>query len=78
MGNKFVFHADHDALKYMIHKPQLRERITRWVLLLKKFNFIVEVRPRKSHANADQISRLNEFGSRHIDDLFLDVQLFLS
>jgi hypothetical protein len=34
LGNKFVFHVDHDALRYMIDKPQLSGRIARWVLLL--------------------------------------------
>jgi hypothetical protein len=34
LGYKFTFHIDHDALKYMINKPQLSGRIARWVLLL--------------------------------------------
>ena len=72
----FVFHVDHDALKYMINKPQLSGRITRWVLLLQEFDFTVEVNPGKSHANADHLSRLNEeSGSEPIDDSFLDAQL---
>ena len=39
----FVFHVDHDALKYMINKPQLSGRIARWVLLLQEFNFTIHV-----------------------------------
>ena len=77
LGNKFVFHVDHDALKYMINKSQLSGRIARWVLLLQEFNFTIEVRPGKSHANIDHLSRLNdESRSESIDDLFSDVQLF--
>ena len=77
LGNKFVFHVNHDALKYMINKPQLSGRIARWVLLLQEFDFTVEVRPGKSHANADHLSRLNnESGSEPIDDSFPDAQLF--
>ena len=34
LGYKFTFHIDHDALKYMVNKPQLSGRIARWVLLL--------------------------------------------
>jgi hypothetical protein len=34
LGYKFTFHVDHDALKYMVNKPQLSGRIARWVLLL--------------------------------------------
>jgi hypothetical protein len=45
LGYKFVFHVDHDALKYMINKPQLSGRIARWVLLLQEFNFTIQVRP---------------------------------
>ena len=29
LGYPFVFHMDHDALKYMINKPQLSGRIAR-------------------------------------------------
>ena len=29
LGYLFVFHVDHDALKYMINKPQLSGRIAR-------------------------------------------------
>ena len=77
LGNKFVFYVDHNALKYMINKPQLSGRIARWVLLLQDFNFTVEVRPSKSHANADHLSRLNEESkSEPIDDSFPDAQLF--
>ena len=77
LGYKFNFHVDHDALKYMINKPQLSGRIARWVLLLQEFNFTVQVRPGKNHANADHLSRLSEeLGTEPIDDSFPDAQLF--
>ena len=77
LGNKFVFHVDHDALKYLINKPQLSGRIARWVLLLQEFNFTIKLRPRKSHANADHLSQLNEeIGTKPIDDSFPAAQLF--
>ena len=38
LGYPFVFHVDHDALKYMINKPQLSGRIARWVLLLQELH----------------------------------------
>ena len=77
LGNKFIFHIDHDALKYMINKPQLSGRIVRWVLLLQEFNFTIEVRPGKSYTNANHLSQLNEeSGSEPIDDSFPDAQLF--
>ena len=29
LGNKMIFHVDHDALKYMLNKPQPSGRIAR-------------------------------------------------
>lgn len=77
LGYKFNFHVDHDALKYMINKPQLSGRIARWVLLLQKFNFTIQVRPGKNHANANDLSRISEeLGTEPIDDSFPDAQSF--
>ena len=68
---------DHDALKYMINKPQLSGQIARWVLLLQEFNFTKQVRPGKSHTNADRLSRFNkELGTEPIDDSFPNAHLF--
>jgi hypothetical protein len=53
---KFTFYVDHDALKFMINKLQLSGKVARWVLLLQEFNFTIQVRPGKHHANADHLS----------------------
>ena len=77
LGYKFTFHIDHDALKYMVNKPQLSGRIARWVLLLQEFDFDVDVRLGKKHANADFLSRLSkEVDPTSIDDSLLDAHLF--
>jgi hypothetical protein len=77
LGYKFTFHVDHDALKYMINKPQLSGRIACWVLLLQEFNFVVNVRPGKRHANADFLSRISEkVNPESINDSFPDAHLF--
>ena len=77
LGYPFVFHVDHDALKYMINKPQLSGRIARWVLLLQEFTFTINVRPGKKHLNADHLSRLsNVLGNTPIDDNLPDAALF--
>lgn len=52
LGYPFTFYVDHDALKYLINKPDLSGRLARWVLLLQEFNFSIVVRPGKTHANA--------------------------
>jgi hypothetical protein len=77
LGYKFTFHVDHDALKYMINKPQLSGRIARWILLLQEFNFTINVRPNKIHANADFLLQISEeINAESIDDNFLDARLF--
>jgi len=44
---------------------------------LQEFNFTIQVRLGKSHANADHLSRINqELGSEPIDDEFPDAALF--
>ena len=50
-GYKFTFHVDHDALKYMVNKPQLSGRIARWMLLLQKFDYTINVWLGKRQAN---------------------------
>ena len=77
LGYKFTFHIDHDSLKYMVNKPQLSGRIARWVLLLQEFDFDVDVRPGRKHANADFLSRLSkEVNPTSIDDSLPDAHLF--
>ena len=52
-------------------------RIARWVLLLQEFDFDVDVRPGKKHANADFLSRLSkEVNPLSIDDSLPDAHLF--
>nr|PNR32308.1 hypothetical protein PHYPA_026434 [Physcomitrium patens] len=78
LGYSFVFYVDHDALKYLINKPQLSGRIARWVLLLQEFNFTVVVRSVKQHANADHLSRLsNILGNEPVPDDLPDAALFV-
>jgi hypothetical protein len=57
LGYKVVFHTDHDALKYLINKPDLSGRIARWILLLQEFNYDVVVKSGKMNVNADYLSR---------------------
>ena len=77
LGYRFTFHIDHDALKYMINKPQLSGRNARWILLLQEFNFVINDRPGKIHANIDFLSRISkEINPKSIDDNFPDAQLF--
>src|SRR5690242_18274530 len=48
------------------------------MLLLQEFNFTINVRLGKQHANADHLSRLsNILGNEPINDALPDVQLFV-
>ena len=62
-GRKFVLSTDNQALKYMLDKtaalpPLAASRIVRWQLFLAAYDFDVECKPSKKHANADMLSRL--------------------
>jgi len=59
LGYKFVFHLDHDVLKYMINIPQ-NSKIARWVLLFQKFNFTIQVTLKKTYANVDHFSQIKQ------------------
>lgn len=69
LGYPFTFYIDHDALKYLINKLDLSGQLARWVLLLQEFNFTIIVRPGKSHANADHLSKLEIFNNAQLDPL---------
>ena len=41
LGNKVVFHVDHQALVFLVKKPKLEGRLARWMLLLQEFDHTV-------------------------------------
>jgi len=58
LGNWFVFYVDHMALVYLVNKPQVFGRITRWLLLFLEYDFKIVYRPGRSHLMAYALSRL--------------------
>ena len=58
LSNKVVFHVDHQALLYLVKKPQLTGRLARWMLLLQEFDFTIIHTPGKLHAIVDYLSRI--------------------
>ncbi|KAL3692331.1 hypothetical protein R1sor_005982 [Riccia sorocarpa] len=58
LGKRFVFHVDHEALKYIVARPIRSGKLARWMLVLMEFTFTVEYRPGKLHGNVDFLSRL--------------------
>ena len=49
IGYEVFIHTDHSAITYIINKPITNGRITRWLLLMWKFNIIVLDRPGKEN-----------------------------
>jgi hypothetical protein len=45
LGNKFVFYVDHMVMVYLVNKPHVLRRITRWFLLFIEYEFIVDALP---------------------------------
>ena len=60
LGYDVVFHTDHDAIKYLVNKPDLSRRIARWVMLLQEFQYQIKVKPGSGNKNVDYLSRLEE------------------
>jgi hypothetical protein len=60
LGYDVVFHTDHDAIRYLVNKPDLSGRIARWVMLLQEFQYQIKVKPGVGNKNVDYLSRLEE------------------
>jgi len=57
LGNKFVFYVDHMALVYLVNKPHVLGRITKWLLLFLKYDFTIVYKLSKIHVVANALSR---------------------
>jgi hypothetical protein len=58
LGNNFFFNVNHMALVYLVNKPQVSGRITKWLLLFFEHDFIVVYKLDKIHVVVDALSRL--------------------
>ena len=77
LATPFVFYVDHQALLYLVNKPIIQGRISRWLLLLQGFTSKIIVRLEKSHVSADHLSQI-KIGERveGVNDDFPNAQLF--
>jgi hypothetical protein len=61
LGNKFFFNVDHMALVYLVNKPQVSGRITKWLLLLLKYEFTIVYKLGRTHVFVDVLSKLPNY-----------------
>ena len=57
LGRKFMIRTDHAALRWLRNMPEPVGQQARWLELLEEYEFDIEHRPGKRHANADAMSR---------------------
>ena len=77
LGYEVVFHTDHDAIKYLVNKPDLFGCVARWIMLLQEFQYTIKVKPGHGNKNVDFLSRLEEAEVvESIKDDFSDEHLF--
>jgi hypothetical protein len=76
LGNRFVFYVNHMALVYLVNKPHVLGRITKWLLFL-EYVFIVVYKLGKTHVIVDVLSRLlNTSKPLGVSDQSVNVSLF--
>jgi hypothetical protein len=94
LGSLFKMYRNHYALKYLLNKLVLGERICIWLLLFQEYNFEVVVKQGKLNAGTNHLSHilsgeyagnLDEklpdaqlFAVKMVDDYFEDIMQFLS
>ncbi len=77
LGNKFVFYVDHMAFVYLVNKPQVSGRITRWSLLFFEYDFTIVYKLSKTHVVVDALLRNpNITESIGMPDQTINVSLF--
>jgi hypothetical protein len=62
--NKFIFYVDHMGLLYLLQKPQVSRKITRWLLLFLEYDFSIIYKPRRFHFVADALFQMPDFHRR--------------
>jgi hypothetical protein len=58
LGNKFVFYVYHMVLVYLVNKPHVLRRITRWLLLFLEYDFTLVYKLGNNHVVANALSKL--------------------
>src|SRR5690554_5749813 len=56
----FIVHTDHNPLKWLLEKTELKGKYARWALKLQEFDMEVKYRPGIKNGNTDTLSRIDE------------------
>ncbi|KAG1926663.1 hypothetical protein F2P79_024745 [Pimephales promelas] len=62
LGTRFTLRTDHASLTWMLNFRQPEGQVARWLEILQEYDFEVQHRPGRQHANADALSRRPCFG----------------
>ncbi|KAL1254314.1 hypothetical protein QQF64_016543 [Cirrhinus molitorella] len=57
LGTKFTLRTDHASLTWMLNFRQPEGQVARWLEILQEYDFEIQHRPGRQHANADALSR---------------------
>ncbi|KAA0047719.1 hypothetical protein E5676_scaffold648G001860 [Cucumis melo var. makuwa] len=78
--SKVTVDTDHSAIRYLMVKQDVEQRLIRWILLLQEFDLEISDCKGTENQAADHLSRLNNESfpceKKDIEDCFLDEQLF--
>ena len=81
LGSHVIIHTDHDAIKYLMEKKDVKPRLIKWVLLLQEFDLEIKEKKGSDNVIADHLSRLERITEEEkeieIAENFLDDQLFM-
>jgi len=55
LGNMFTFYVDHMVFMYLVNKPHVSSRLTKWLLLFIEYDFKIVYNLGRSHLMADAL-----------------------
>lgn len=58
-GRKFILRTDHGSLRWLYNFRSPEGQVARWLEVLSAYEFELQTRPGRVHANADALSRLD-------------------
>lgn len=57
LGTRFTLRTNHTSLTWMLNFCQPEGQVAKWLEILQEYDFEVQHRPGRKHANADALSR---------------------